>query len=553
MKFITKAVLFLTALLYLGDSYCQVMSTTSYRDTSLPRIDVNPSQYGFIYPVNKDFYTNADFTPPTDGRFFVQNYGPRTLGNYDNHQGSDIWGHTVADGVLTLNPPALCMCDGTIKDIIDGTDAEVEASSPGRKIRIECDNISQVFNSPINIIFLHLDSIVASLAEEMSVSKGDTLGFVGASGYTSLSHLHFDYTGIPNQWGNTTSRKYLNPMRLFDPEVYPEVVGKLDNAHIEILHDWADSTLIRIHWPHNQHINRYEFSNGDYNLVYDVEEMRASYPIFEPSIWARDSMKIFPYRTNGFYSALYYETDYEYPAYFPNSPLRDANLAMYGFEHIPLTADTVVNVYDFMLEDVPPAHLLEDWVVKLTDVWGYTVEGTLAVLPVEFIDFTVESQADKQVNINWTTGSEQNNDYFIIEKSKDALHYEELAKITAASNSTSRKTYQHTDVLPFAGTSYYRIKQVDFDKKTSYSEIRKIYLNKSKPVFKIYPNPSTDMLLLEFESVDTTKALKVYDSSGQLILTQKVSNHKHSIDISQLAIGVYYISYEGQNLKFNKN
>ena len=51
----------------------------------------------------------------------------------------------------------------------------------------------------------------------MNVSKGDTLGYVGESGTTTLSHLHFDYKGIPNQWGNTTSLKYLNPNRLFNP------------------------------------------------------------------------------------------------------------------------------------------------------------------------------------------------------------------------------------------------------------------------------------------------------------------------------------------------
>ena len=96
-------------------------------------------------------------------------------------------------------------------------------------------------------------------------------------------------------------------MRFFDPEKYPQVVGKLDNAHIEILRDWSDSTLIRIHWPHNQHINRFEFTNENYNIVYDVEEVRASYAVYEPSIWAVDGMKIFPYRTNGYRTALYYQ------------------------------------------------------------------------------------------------------------------------------------------------------------------------------------------------------------------------------------------------------
>ena len=359
------------------ESYGQVMNTTTYRDITLPRIEILPSHYDFIYPVEKDFYDSTSFTPPTDGRFFVQNYGPHTISNYDNHQGTDIWGRTVANGILTYNPPALCMCDGVVEKLTDGPDATIDLTTSGRVVRILCDSNSQVFSSPIHIAYLHLDSISANISLNSNVQKGDTLGFVGESGTTSLDHLHLDYYGIPNQWGNSTNRKFLNPMRLFDPNEHPHVIGKLDNAHIEVLRDWADSTLIRIHWPHNQHINRFEFSNGTYNLVYDVEEVRASYAVYEPSIWARDSMKLFPIRTNGSNSANYYQLNWNYPAIFPNSPSRDTNLALYGYPHIPTTADSVVNIYDFMLLHVPANHSKKDWIVKLTDVWGYTVSGNL--------------------------------------------------------------------------------------------------------------------------------------------------------------------------------
>ncbi|MCH2021986.1 MAG: T9SS type A sorting domain-containing protein [Saprospiraceae bacterium] len=374
-----KHLLFFVLVVHFYSSYSQILNTITYRDTSLPRIEINPSHYNFIYPIEKDFYDSISFTPPMDGRFLVQNYGPRTILNYDNHQGSDIWGHTIKDGVLTYNPPALCMCNGEIVSISDGPDSIIDLTNSGRTIAYRCDSASQIFNSPINIYYRHLDSIVSLLFVGMNINKGDTLAFVGESGTTSLSHLHFDYKGIPNQWGNTTTLKYLNPNRLFDPYEHPHVLGKLNNAHIEILHDWTDSTLIRIHWPHNQHINRFEFTNNNYNLVYDVEEVRASYTVFEPSIWARDSMKIFPYRTNGYRSALYYQLNDTLPAFFPNSPYRDTNLLIWGYSHIPLTADSVVNVYDFILLDVPSTHATNDWIVKLTDVWGYTVEGQLSV------------------------------------------------------------------------------------------------------------------------------------------------------------------------------
>ena len=86
-------------------------------------------------------------------------------------------------------------------------------------------------------------------------------------------------------------------------------------------------------------------------------------------------MKIFPYRTNGYRTALYYQLNDTLPAIFPNSPYRDTSLIIYGYYHIPLSADSVVNVYDFLLSDVPTVHQTNDWIVKLTDVWGYTVQG----------------------------------------------------------------------------------------------------------------------------------------------------------------------------------
>lgn len=441
-------------------TFAQVMNTISYRDTSLPRIEINPSYYNFIYPIEKDFYDSISYTPPIGGRFFVQNYGPRTIGNYDNHQGADIWGHTMKNGILSSNPPTLCMCDGVVESIIDGPDSIIELTISGRTIRYRCDSASQVFNSPIHIYYRHLDSIEGGLFVGMDIGKGDTLGFAGESGTTSLSHLHFDYKGIPNQWGNSSTTKYLNPNRLFNPNKHPHVLGKLDNAHIEILHDWADSTLIRIHWPHNQHINRFEFTNDGYNLVYDVEEVRASYSVFEPSIWARDSMKIFPYRTNGFRTAVYYQLNDTLPAIFPNSPYRDTNLLMHGYPHIPLSADSVVNVYDFILEDVPGNHLKNNWQVKLTDIWGYTVQGQLS-----------------------------------------ATNTHEL------------------------GASHYHL--------------------------KVYPNPTSDLLTLEFNGSFESDLVEIHNSYGQLLLTKKVNGAR--ISVSELKPGIYLITFNGITSRFVKD
>jgi hypothetical protein len=107
---------------------------------------------------------------------------------------------------------------------------------------------------------------------------------------------------------------------------------------------------------------------------------------------------------------------------------------------------------------------------------GYWVDGTTtgnfkisiiestscSVLPVELISFDAELIED-EVRLFWKTASEINNDYFTIEKSKDAINYELLANIGGAGNSNVPVQYATIDDNPFYGISYYRLTQTDFN------------------------------------------------------------------------------------------
>ena len=92
--------------------------------------------------------------------------------------------------------------------------------------------------------------------------------------------------------------------------------------------------------------------------------------------------------------------------------------------------------------------------------WVLT-RGT-AMLPIELISFTAACK-DKQVEIKWSTASEINNDFFTVERSADAVNYLPLGTILGAGNSSTVQNYSFTDVDPLSGTSFYRIKQTDFN------------------------------------------------------------------------------------------
>lgn len=92
--------------------------------------------------------------------------------------------------------------------------------------------------------------------------------------------------------------------------------------------------------------------------------------------------------------------------------------------------------------------------------WVLT-RGT-AMLPVELLSFTLSCK-DKQAEVKWSTATEVNNDFFTVERSADALNYVPLGTVTGAGNSSSVQNYSFMDTDPLSGTSFYRLKQTDFN------------------------------------------------------------------------------------------
>ncbi len=126
-------------------------------------------------------------------------------------------------------------------------------------------------------------------------------------------------------------------------------------------------------------------------------------------------------------------------------------------------------------------------------------------LPVELIAFQAKVNESEQVEVTWSTATEINNDYFEVQRSKDAIHFETIQQVQGAGNSNMILNYKSMDNDPYSGLSYYRLKQVDYDGTTAFSQIEsvnifKTNLNTSNPEFIMYPNPSRG----DFFTVETT-------------------------------------------------
>lgn len=164
-------------------------------------------------------------------------------------------------------------------------------------------------------------------------------------------------------------------------------------------------------------------------------------------------------------------------------------------------------------------------------------------LPIELISFNAATD-EHEVFLNWQTASETNNDYFTIERSQDGATIESIDTVDGAGNSTTVKDYHTTDPAPYAGFSYYRLKQVDFDGHSSYSEWKMVYVE-SAVAINVYPNPSDGNISINLTGEsDALWTLTILDLSGKTVLEQtgpKTAFQSVYVDISQ---GSYILRLE---------
>jgi hypothetical protein len=93
---------------------------------------------------------------------------------------------------------------------------------------------------------------------------------------------------------------------------------------------------------------------------------------------------------------------------------------------------------------------------------GATVVCDVVTLPVRLVNFEL-FDADTENVIQWTTATELDNDYFILEFSSDGVNFEELVRLPGSGTTSEKIAYHavHTEVP--RKINYYRLTQVDFD------------------------------------------------------------------------------------------
>jgi hypothetical protein len=158
-----------------------------------------------------------------------------------------------------------------------------------------------------------------------------------------------------------------------------------------------------------------------------------------------------------------------------------------------------------------------------------------AVLPVDFVAF--KGEAKEKVNVlEWETASETNNDHFVVEHSLDGENFDALGTENGRGADNTLTNYRFDHENPSAGVHYYRLKQVDFDARFTYSEIISLRVQEEDQL-TVYPNPARDQLTI----VNGQGAAYIFNSLGQTVREFNIGENQKTIRIDDLQEGHYFL------------
>jgi hypothetical protein len=175
-------------------------------------------------------------------------------------------------------------------------------------------------------------------------------------------------------------------------------------------------------------------------------------------------------------------------------------------------------------------------------------------LPVDLIHFDVHAATNHSASLHWATASEINNSHFEIERSYDSRTFEMIDQVVGNGNSQHQIDYNYIDdgIHSFENTAFYRLKQVDFDGTSEYSDIRVVRFDElgSGLDFSAYPNPLTNELSV-MVSLSNGEAyqIEVTNLQGAKVHQENhvYDNGIHKLNTSEWNSGMYILQVASES------
>lgn len=167
-------------------------------------------------------------------------------------------------------------------------------------------------------------------------------------------------------------------------------------------------------------------------------------------------------------------------------------------------------------------------------------------LPVRWLKLEAVPQGE-YVAVDWITAEERDSDYFVVERSADGIAFHEIGQVEAAGHSDAALAYAFTDVSPVLGRNYYRIRLLNLDGSSTFSDVVEVWMDApgQHELLAAYPNPAKDVINLRVALAQETPCqLALFDLQGRVVLQQALPAsaagvHTWNLRLDALSPGLY--------------
>jgi hypothetical protein len=172
---------------------------------------------------------------------------------------------------------------------------------------------------------------------------------------------------------------------------------------------------------------------------------------------------------------------------------------------------------------------------------NFAVVGSVVPLPVEGLNLTATLATATDALLHWAVQAEHNNQGFAVEHAQgQPVGFAQLAFVPSLGNTAQPRAYSHTATGLAAGRHFFRLRQVDTDGTTRYSNLAEVVVAAEGFSITAYPNPANQELNLDLGSVQGEVAVQMLDAQGRAVLRHTLQGGRvQTLPLDRLSAGVY--------------
>lgn len=163
-------------------------------------------------------------------------------------------------------------------------------------------------------------------------------------------------------------------------------------------------------------------------------------------------------------------------------------------------------------------------------------------LPVTFQGFVARKNSDGTIKLLWNVAKEQNVKGYIVETSTNGADFKNGGYVSAAQKDVYSFDYHGQQ----SARMFFRIKNVDFDGKSTYSSIIKVFAkDQTGSGIQLYPVPASEQVTIQHLKASPNTMITLYSAVGKLLQQVRAAplTLQTQLNISNLAKGVYIVKY----------